>query len=163
MRDILIEEKSRVGMVIFMMKEENLKRILAHPLVGVGTDGSAIAPYGLLARGKPHPRLYGTFPRVLGKYIREEKIISMPEMLKRMTSLPAQRFGFEKRGAILKEYYADIVIFDPDKVIDRATWTDPHQYPLGIEYVLVNGVVVIQRGEHTGNLPGKILRKTVKA
>ncbi len=162
-RDILIEEKSRVDMVTFMMKEENLKRILAHPLVGVGTDGSAIAPYGLLARGKPHPRLYGTFPRVLGKYIREEKIISMPEMLKRMTSLPAQRFGFEKRGAILKEYYADIVIFDPDKVIDRATWTDPHQYPLGIEYVLVNGVVVIQRGEHTGNLPGKILRKTVKA
>ncbi len=162
MRDILIEEKNRVGMVTFMMKEENLKRILAHPLVGVGTDGAAVAPYGLLARGKPHPRHYGTFPRVLGKYIREEKIIPMPEMLKKMTSLPAQKFGFEKRGAILNEYYADIVIFDPDKVIDKATWTNPHQYPLGIEYVLVNGVVVIQRGEHSGSLPGKILRKTVK-
>jgi N-acyl-D-amino-acid deacylase len=162
MRDILIEEKGRVGMVTFMMKEENLKRILAHPLVGVGTDGAAVAPYGLLGRGKPHPRLYGTFPRVLGKYIREEKIIPMPEMLKKMTSLPAQKFGFEKRGAILNEYYADIVIFDPDKVIDRATWTNPHQYPLGIEYVLVNGIVVIQRGEHSGSLPGKILRKTAK-
>jgi N-acyl-D-amino-acid deacylase len=162
MRDILIEEKSRVGMVTFMMKEENLKRILAHPLVGVGTDGAAVAPYGLLGRGKPHPRLYGTFPRVLGKYIREEKIIPMPEMLKKMTSLPAQKFGFEKRGAILNEYYADIVIFDPDKVIDRATWTNPHQYPLGIEYVLVNGIIVIQRGEHSGSLPGKVLRKPVK-
>jgi N-acyl-D-amino-acid deacylase len=162
MRDILIEEKNRVDMVIFMMKEENLKRILAHSLVGVGTDGAAIAPYGLLGKGKPHPRHYGTFPRVLGKYIREEKIISMPEMLKKMTSLPAQKFGFEKRGAIFSGYYADIVIFDPDKVIDRATWTDPHQYPLGIEYVLVNGVVVIQRGEHSGKLPGKVLRKAIK-
>jgi N-acyl-D-amino-acid deacylase len=162
MRDILIEEKNRVGIVIFMMKEENLKRILAHPLVGVGTDGGALAPYGILGKGKPHPRHYGTFPRILGKYIREEKIIPMAEMLKKMTSLPAQKFGFEKRGAILNGYYADIVAFDPDKVIDRATWTNPHQYPVGIEYVIVNGVVVIQRGEHSGSLPGKVLRKTVK-
>jgi N-acyl-D-amino-acid deacylase len=145
-----------------MMKEENLKRILAHPLVGVGTDGVALAPYGILGKGKPHPRHYGTFPRVLGKYIREEKIIPMPEMLKKMTSVPAQKFGFEKRGAILNEYYADIVIFDPDKVIDKATWTNPHQYPLGIEYVLVNGIVVIQRGEHSGSLPGKVLRKATR-
>lgn len=161
-RDLLIEEKNRVGMVIFMMKEENLKRILAHPLVGVGTDGSAVAPYGLLGRGKPHPRLYGTFPRVLGKYVREEKIAPLPEMLMKMTSLPARKFGFEKRGAVLNEHFADIVIFDEDKVIDKATWTDPHQYPAGIEYVIVNGKVVIQRGEHTGSLPGKILRKQIK-
>lgn len=162
MRDLLIEEKSRVGMVIFMMKEENLKRILAHPLVAVGTDGSAVAPYGLLGRGKPHPRLYGTFPRVLGKYVREEKIVPMPEMLKKMTSLPAQKFGLEKRGAILNGYFADIVIFDEGRVVDKATWTDPHQYPEGIEYVIVNGKVVIRRGEHTGNLPGKVLRKIQK-
>jgi len=162
MRDLLIEERNRVGMVTFMMKEENLKRILAHPLVGVGTDGSAIAPYGLLSRGKPHPRLYGTFPRVLGKYIREEKIVKMPEMLKKMTSLPAQKFGFEKRGVLKNGYFADIVIFDEDKVMDKATWTDPHQYPAGIEYVLVNGNVVIDRSEHTGSLPGKVLRKKVK-
>ena len=161
-RDILIEEKNRVGMVIFIMKEENLKRILAHPLVGVGSDGAALAPYGILGKGKPHPRHYGTFPRILGKYIREEKIVSMPEMLKKMTSLPAQKFGFENRGAILSGYYADIVVFDEDKVIDRATWTDPHQYPLGIEYVVVNGIVVIQKGEHTGNLPGKVLRKAAQ-
>jgi N-acyl-D-amino-acid deacylase len=158
-KNLLIEERNRVGMVTFMMKEENLKRILAHPLVGVGTDGSAVAPYGLLHRGKPHPRHYGTFPRVLGKYIREEKIVPMPEMLKKMTSLPAQKFGFGKRGALKNGYFADIVIFDQDKVIDKATWTDPHQYPEGIEYVLVNGKVVIQKGEHTGDLPGKVLRK----
>ena len=159
MKDLLIEERSRVGMVTFMMKEENLKRILAHPLVGVGTDGSAVAPYGLLHRGKPHPRHYGTFPRVLGKYVREERIVPMPEMLKKITSIPAQKFGFEKRGTLKSGYFADIVIFDPDKVIDKATWTDPHQYPEGIEYVLVNGKVVIKEGEHTGDLPGKILRK----
>lgn len=163
MRDLLIEEKNRVGMVTFMMKEENLKKILAHPLVGVGTDGSAIAPYGPLGRGKPHPRHYGTFPRVLGKYLREEKIVPLPEMFKKITSLPAEKFGFEKRGALQNSYFADIVVFDEDKVIDKATWVDPHQYPVGIEYVIVNGQIVIERGEHTGNLPGKVLRKQVKA
>jgi len=159
MKDLLIEEKSRVDMVIFMMKEENLERILAHPLVGVGTDGSAVAPYGLLHRGKPHPRHYGTFPRVLGKYVREEKIVPLPEMMRKITSIPAQKFGLGKRGALKSGYFADIVIFDQDKVIDKATWTDPHQYPEGIEYVLVNGRVVIKEGEHTGDLPGKVLRK----
>jgi N-acyl-D-amino-acid deacylase len=158
-KDLLIEEKNRVDMVIFIMKEENLKRILAHPLVGVGTDGSAVAPYGLLHRGKPHPRHYGTFPRVLGKYVREEKIVPLPEMMKKITSLAAQKFGFEKRGSLKSGYFADIVIFDPDKVIDKATWTNPHQYPEGIEYVFVNGQVVIKEGNHTGELPGKILRK----
>jgi len=161
MRDLLIEERNRVGMVIFMMKEENLKKILAHPLVGVGCDGSAIAPYGLLGKGKPHLRSYGTFPRVLGKYIRDEKIVSMPEMVKKMTSIPAKKFGFINRGVLKSGYFADIVLFDKNKVIDKAIWRDPHQYPEGIEYVLVNGRVVIKRGEHTGELPGKILRKHV--
>jgi N-acyl-D-amino-acid deacylase len=162
MRDLLIEEKGRVDMVEFVMNEENLKKILAHPLVGVGSDGSAIAPYGVLGRGKPHPRHYGTFPRVLGKYVREEKILPLEEMLKKITSLAAQRFGFERRGAIERNYFADLVIFDPNKIIDRATYTAPHQYPQGIEYVLVNGRVVIQNGEHTGQLPGMILRKKIK-
>ncbi len=161
MRDLLIEERNRVGMIIFMMKEENLKKILAHPLVGVGCDGSAIAPYGLLGKGKPHPRSYGTFPRVLGKYIRDEKIVSMPEMVKKMTSIPAKKFGFINRGVLKSGYFADIVLFDKNKVIDKATWKDPHQYPEGIEYIFVNGRVVIKRGEHTEELPGKILRKHV--
>lgn len=161
MRDLLIEEKNRVGMVIFMMKEENLKKILAHPLVGVGCDGSAMAPYGLLAQGKPHPRNYGTFPRVLGKYIREEKILPMEVVIKKMTSSAAEHFGFARRGAIRVDHQADIVIFDEDRVIDKATWKDPHQYPDGIMYVIVNGTVVIQESEHTGSLPGQILKKQV--
>ena len=163
MRDLLIEENNLVGMVIFMMKEENLRRILAHPLVGVGSDASAIAPYGLLGEGKPHPRHYGTYPRVLGKYLRDEKLIPMQEMIKKMTSIPARKFGFQKRGLISKKYFADITVFDPDRVIDRATWTEPHQYPAGIEYVIVNGEVVIEKENHTGKLPGKILRKNSSA
>lgn len=159
MRDLLIEEDDQVGMVIFMMKEKNLTRILAHPLVGIGTDGEARAPYGLLGRGKPHPRVYGTFPRAIGKYVREEKLLKLEEMLKKMTSVPAKRFGLQKRGVVQAENIADLVIFDPDKIIDKATWKEPHQYPAGVEYVLVNGEIVIDKGSHTGKLPGKILRK----
>jgi len=155
----LIEEEDRVGQVIFMMSEDNLKRILAHPLVGVGCDGQALAPYGPLGEGKPHPRSYGTFPRVLGKYIREEKIVPMGKMIKKMTAVPARNFGFAKRGMVKPGYFADLVVFNKSSVIDRATFERPHQYPEGIEYVLVNGRVVIDRGEHTGSLPGKILGK----
>ena len=159
LRDLLIEEENRAGQVIFMMNEDNLKRILAHPLVGVGCDGSALAPYGPLSKGKPHPRSYGTFPRVLGKYIREEQILPMAEMLKKITSVPAKNFGFALRGALQRDYFADIVIFDEKRVIDKATFKDPHQYPEGINYVIVNGQVVINNSEHSGLLPGKILRK----
>ena len=158
MRDILLEEKGRVGMVIFMMKEENLKRILAHPLVSLGTDGSSLAPYGPLGLGKPHPRHYGTFARVLGKYVRQEKILPWEAMIRKMTSLAADKFHFRKRGLVKAGYFADLVVFNPDTVLDKATWVEPHQYPEGIDYVLVNGQVVVERGEHTGRLPGKILK-----
>ena len=162
MRDLLIQENNMVGMVTFIMKEENLKKVLAHPLIGVGCDGSAIAPYGVLGRGKPHPRSYGTFPRVLGKYVREEEILPLTTMMKKMTSIPARKFGFKDRGVLARDYFADIVIFDEKRVIDKASWVEPHQYPEGIEYVLVNGETVVERGEHTGKLPGKILRKQEK-
>jgi N-acyl-D-amino-acid deacylase len=160
MRDLLIEEKGMVDMVIFMMNEDNLKKILAHPLVGVGCDGAAVAPYGPLSLGKPHPRNYGTFARVLGKYVRQEKILPAEAMIRKMTSVPAARFGFEKRGLIKPGHYADLVIFDPNSIEDRATWTDPHQYPGGIDYVIVNGQVVVDHNEHTGRLPGRVLRKS---
>ena len=161
MRDLLIEERDQVGMVLFMMNEENLKRILSHTLVGVGCDSSVMAPYGKLSGGKPHPRGYGSFPRVLGKYIREERIALLPDMIKKLTSLPAKRFGFKKRGCLEKGYYADIVLFDKKTVKDMATYDDPHRYPEGIEFVIVNGEVVINRGEHTGRLPGKVLKKEI--
>lgn len=157
-RDLLIEEENKVGQIIFSMDENNLKQILAHPLVGIGCDSSAMAPYGLLSKGKPHPRGYGTFPRVLGKYVRQEKILPMAEMVKKMTSLAAKKFGFQRRGVINTGNFADLVIFDEDNVIDKATFAEPHQYPEGMEYVIVNGQIVIQRGEHTGNLAGRILK-----
>jgi len=163
MRDLLLEEKGRVGMISFTMNEDNLKRILSHPLVGVCTDAETVAPYGTLRKGKPHPRYYGTFPRVLGKYVREEKLLSLEAMVRKMTSVPARRFGFAGRGVLGEGQIADIVIFDPDKVIDKATWADPHQYPEGIPHVVVNGRAVIENGEHTGRLPGKVLRKNVRS
>ncbi len=160
-RDLLIEEKGMVEMVIFMMNEDNLKKILAHPLVGVGSDGAAVAPYGPLGRGKPHPRNYGTFPRLLGKYVRQDKVLSAEEMIRKETSVPAARFGLEKRGLVKAGHYADLVVFDPDRIEDRADWVNPHQYPAGVDYVIVNGKVVVDHNEHTGRLPGRILRKSV--
>jgi N-acyl-D-amino-acid deacylase len=160
-RDLLIEEENRVEMVEFIMDEDNLKKIISHPLWVAGSDGAAVAPYGILSEGKPHPRHYGTFPRILGKYVREEKVLTLPEAIKKITSNTARKFGFQNRGQIAENFFADIVIFNPDTVIDRATYENPHQYPEGIEYVIVNGEIVIREGEHTGQLPGKILLKPV--
>ena len=157
-RNLLIEENNQVAMINFSMSEDNLRLILAHPHVVIGSDGNALAPYGVLGKGKPHPRSYGTFVRVLGKYSREEKILTLPQAIQKMTSLTAQKFGLAQRGLIKEGYFADLVIFNPEKVIDKADWLNPHQYPAGIEYVIVNGQVVINRGEHTGLLPGRILR-----
>ncbi|KPK83805.1 MAG: hypothetical protein AMS27_11855 [Bacteroides sp. SM23_62_1] len=161
MRDLLIEEENRVNMIEFIMDEDNLKRILVHPLSVVGSDGSAVAPYGILHQGKPHPRYYGTFPRILGKYVRDENVLTMEQAIQKMTSRTAKKFGLSNRGQIKEDYFADLVVFNPNTVIDRATWEDPHQYPAGIEYVIVNGEIVIKEGEHTGKLPGKILKKIV--
>jgi N-acyl-D-amino-acid deacylase len=159
MRDLLIEESDRVGMISFYGSEDNLKRILRHPLVGIGADGSALAPYGPLAKGKPHPRNYGTFPRALGKYVREEKIVPFAEMIRKMTAMPAAHMGFVRRGMIKVGWAADLCVFDPDRVIDKATFREPAVYPEGIHQVIVNGQVVIDEGRHTGRLPGKVLRK----
>jgi N-acyl-D-amino-acid deacylase len=159
MRDLIVEERDRVGMILFSMSEDNLKRFLSHPLVGVGSDGVAVAPYGVLSAGKPHPRYYGTFPRVLGKYIREDKLIPAEVMIRKMTSIPALRFGLAGRGSLVPGAFADIVLYDPEKVRDMATWADPHRYPEGIPFVLVNGKPVVAEGEHTGSLPGKVIRR----
>jgi len=157
-RDLLLVEENRVGVIGFAMSEENLKQTLAHPLVTIGSDGSAVAPYGKLSEGKPHPRHYGTFPRVLGKYCREEQIFDLATAIHKMTAQPAQKLGLKQRGCLEVGYYADVVIFNPQTIIDRATFADPHQYPAGIEYVFVNGQLVIEHGQHTGRCPGEILR-----
>jgi len=159
MRDLIVEEKDLVDTVLFMMTEDNLRRILAHPRVGIGSDSSAIAPYGILSKGKPHPRTYGTFPRVLGKYVREEQLVSAREMIRKMTSAPAAMFGLADRGVVKEGAFADLVVFDPESVADRATWKEPHQYPAGIEAVVINGKTVVREGEHTETLAGRVLRK----
>ncbi|RKY86595.1 hypothetical protein DRQ09_05975 [candidate division KSB1 bacterium] len=155
---LLIENGNRVGIVGFGMSEENTQRILVHPLGMIASDGSNAAPYGKLSKGKPHPRYYGTFPRAIGYYCREKKIFDLPAVIKKITSMPAEKVGIKDRGKIKEGYFADLTIFDYNKIIDRATFINPHRYPEGIKYVIVNGKIVIKNGEHTGNLPGRVLR-----
>lgn len=155
--DLLIEEGGDVSHIGFGMSDENTELVLRHPLVMMGSDGSALAPYGPLSRGVPHPRNYGAFPRFLGLYVREKKIISLPEAIKKITSMPAAKIGLQNRGSIKENNFADLVIFDPQTIADKATYTKPEQYPLGIDYVMVNGKIVVDHGKHSGELPGKVL------
>ncbi|MCX6649688.1 MAG: D-aminoacylase [Candidatus Bathyarchaeota archaeon] len=157
--DLLLAENTVVQSVMFGMNEEDVKYVLKSPIGMVGSDGSAISPKGILGKGKPHPRYYGTFPRVLGKYAREEKVISMEEAVRKMTSAPAMRLGLKDRGLLREGYKADVVVFDPLTVKDEATFADPHRFPTGIPYVVCNGVFTINKGKHTGALPGRTLRK----
>ncbi|MBN1155013.1 D-aminoacylase [candidate division KSB1 bacterium] len=160
-RSILTREKNRVRIVGFGMSEDNLRKVLSSPLIMIASDGNAISPQGILAEGQPHPRYYGTFPRVLGKYCREEQLFDLPTAVKKMTSMPAQKMGIPKRGILAKDYYADIVLFNSDTVIDRATFENPHQFPVGIDYVIVNGKITVSQGEHTSARAGAILRHSV--
>ena len=155
--DLLCEEEATVSIVHFAMSEEDVRTVMQHEAVMIGSDGSALATYGVLHRGKPHPRSYGTFPRVLGKYAREEKVLSLEEAIRKMTALPAKKLGLTGRGLLAEGMWADITVFDPQIVRDTATFIDPHRYPDGIDYVLVNGTVVIEQGEHTGKLTGRVL------
>jgi len=142
------------------MSEENTAKILSYPFCMIASDASGLGIEGALRRGNPHPRSFGTFPRVLGKYVREDGIMSLAEAVRKMTSLPAKTIGLQDRGYLKKDYQADIVIFDPKTVTDNATWAQPHQYPTGISYVIVNGKLIIDQGKFTGKLAGKVLRPT---
>ncbi len=135
------------------LSEEDVARIMKHPRVMHASDGSTVR----FGAAKPHPRNYGTFPRVLGRYVREKQVVSLADAIRKMTSLPAQRLRLQDRGILREGLWADIVVFDPQTVIDRATWTQPHQYPTGIDYVIVNGILVIDKGNWTGVFPGKVL------
>jgi N-acyl-D-aspartate/D-glutamate deacylase len=160
--DLLIEERGSVGCVYFIIDEADLALAMKQPWVAVGSDGSALAIDGPLRAGVPHPRNFGTFPRVLGRYVRELKVISLEEAIRKMTTLPASILGLSDRGAIKDGQWADLVIFDPATVADRATFEDPFQYPVGIDTVLVNGQVVLDEGQHTNARPGKILKRPAK-
>jgi len=147
-----------VGMIGFGMSEENTARMLAHPLGMVCSDGGAFAPYGPLSRSSPHPRGYGSFPRVLGHYVREQGAMSLESAVHKMSGLPARKLGLGDRGVLREGAVADIVVFNPDTVRDRATFDDPHQYPDGVAHVVVSGVHTIRDGEQTGNLGGRAVR-----
>jgi N-acyl-D-amino-acid deacylase len=154
--DLLIEERGSIGMINFVIDEEEMRGVLAHPLSMIGSDGSALS--AAEKQGQPHPRCYGCFPRVLGRYCRELGLISLETAIHKMTGMQAAQLGLPDRGAIRDGYAADIVLFDFEKIIDKATFEDPHQYPEGIDAVIVNGQLVVHRGEHLGARPGRILR-----
>jgi N-acyl-D-amino-acid deacylase len=149
--DLLYEEKLAVGMVLFFGDEKDVVRIMKHPSMSVITDG-------LLGGTMPHPRVYGTYPRILGRYVREQKILSLEEAIRKMTSLPAEKLRLRRKGVIAENFDADMTIFDPEKIIDNATYHNPHQFSSGVDWVLVNGQVVVERGAHTGEKPGKTIR-----
>ena len=156
--EITFADQNRTGMVGFGMSEENTATILAHPLGMICSDGSALAASGPLARGSPHPRSFGTFPRVLGHYVRERRAMPLETAIHKMTAMPATKLKLEDRGRIAERAFADIVVFDPATVADRATFEQPFRYPAGIPHVIVNGVLALRDGEPTGARPGRVLR-----
>lgn len=155
--DLLIEENMEVDAIYFSMNEDNMKKILKKDYVMIGSDSGARSHNGMLGAGLPHPRTFGTFPRVLGKYCREEKLFDLSTAIYKMTSFPCERIGIKQRGKIKEGYFADIVIFNPDTVSDTATYESPKKYPDGIEYVIVNGRITVKKGEHTGVKTGRML------
>lgn len=156
---LLEQEEGAVGMIGHGMAPDNVEKVLRHPLVMVGSDGSSMAPVGRAAGTRPHPRSYGAFARVLGHYVRERKALTLPEAIRKMTSMPADQIGLSDRGRIARGKVADLVVFDASTVSDAATFETPHRYAVGISYVVVNGVPVIERGEPTGATPGRALRR----
>lgn len=154
---VLIENEGRVGALYHMMSEDDVKTAMQFPWVSVGTDSAAIKPEGELGRGQPHPRSYGTFPRILGRYVREQRVLSLQDAIRKMTSLAASQLKIADRGTLKEGFFADVVTFDPNTVADTATFERPHQYPVGIETVIVNGVVTVRNGRHTGARAGRAL------
>jgi N-acyl-D-amino-acid deacylase len=156
--DLVIEDGTRVGTVYFMMSEENVRKQIRLPWMSFGSDAESPATRGAFLKSNPHPRAYGNFARLLGKYVREEKIISLEEAVRRLTSLPAENLKLDRRGALKAGHFADIVVFDPAKIQDHATFDRPHQYATGVTHVFVNGTQVLKNGEHTGAKPGRVVR-----
>jgi N-acyl-D-amino-acid deacylase len=156
--DMVIEDDSRVGTIYFLMSEDNIKSELRLPYMSFGSDAEAMAPEGPFLKSNPHPRAYGNFARVLGKYVRDEKVIPLEDAVHKLSALPAENLKIRERGRLQEGYYADVVVFDPAKVQDHATFEKPHQYSTGVLHVFVNGVQVLKDGEHTGATPGRVVR-----
>ena len=155
--DLVLEDRSRIGTIYFLMSEDNVKKQIQQSWVSFGSDAASIAPEGVFLKSSAHPRAYGNFARLLGKYVREEKVISLTEAIRRLTSLPATNLGLDHRGLLKEGMFADVVVFDPNTIADRATYDNPHQLAVGVKDVFVNGVHVLKDGEHTGAKPGRAL------
>ncbi len=155
--DLIVEDESRIDSIYFLMSEENVRKEMMKPWISFGSDEASQAPEGVFLKSNPHPRAYGNFARVLGKYVRDEKVISLGEAIRRLSALPATNLGLDHRGFLKEGMFADVVVFDPATIADRATFAQPHQYAVGMKQVFVNGVQVIKDGEHTGATPGRAL------
>jgi N-acyl-D-amino-acid deacylase len=155
--DLILEDQSRIGTTYFMMSEENIKKQIAQPWVSFGSDAASMAAEDAFLKSSTHPRAYGCFARLLGKYVREEKVISLAEAIRRLTSVPATTLELARRGLLKKGYFADVVVFDPQTIADKATFENPHQYAVGVKHVFVNGVQTLKDGEHTNAKPGRAL------
>jgi N-acyl-D-amino-acid deacylase len=155
--DLVLEDRSRIGTIYFLMSEDNIKKQIRLPWVSFGSDAASIAPEGVFLKSSAHPRAYGNFARLLGRYVREEKVISLAEAVRRLSGLPAVNLGLDHRGFLKEGMFADVVVFDPQTIADRATFENPHQLAMGVKHVFVNGVQVLKDGEHTGAKPGRAL------
>jgi N-acyl-D-amino-acid deacylase len=155
--DLISEDESRIDTIYFLMSEENVKKEIAKPWISFGSDEASQAPEGNFLKSNCHPRAYGNFSRVLGKYVREEKILTLEEAVRKLSGLPATNLGLDHRGFVQEGMFADVVVFDPATVGDRATFEKPHQYSVGMKHVFVNGAQVLKDGEHTGAKPGKAI------
>src|SRR6266699_1680444 len=155
--DLIAEDESRIDTIYFLRSEENVKKELAKPWISFGSDEASQAPEGIFLKSNPHPRAYGNFARVLGKYARDEKVLSMSDAIHRLSGQPATNLGLDHRGFLKEGMFADVVVFDPATISDRATFEKPHQYAVGVKHVFINGVQVIKDGEHTGAKPGRAL------
>jgi N-acyl-D-aspartate/D-glutamate deacylase len=149
--DLLLDEECAVAMIMFTMAEDDVRTVMRHPATMIGTDG-------IWSHGKPHPRIYGSYPRILGMYVRQERLLSLEEAVRKMTSFPAQKFGLWKKGIVRQGMDADVIIFDPDTIAERSTFQDPHQYPAGLPYVILNGQVVVDQDRYTGKLAGQVVK-----
>jgi N-acyl-D-amino-acid deacylase len=158
MLDLIIADRSSVPCIFFLISEDNVKRMLQLPYVSICSDAASVPNEKPFTEGGTHPRTYGSFSRLLVRYVREEKIITLQEAVHRMSSLPASNLKIKKRGTLKVGYYADVVVFDPVKIKDNATFENPHQYATGVEHVFVNGIQVLKNGEHTNEKPGRCIR-----
>ena len=153
--DLIIEDNSRIGSVYFTQSEDVVRKAVGLPWVSFNSDAASVAPEGVFLRSNPHPRTYGSFARVLGKYVRDEQVISLPQAVRKLAALPAQNLKIDRRGELKTGFYADVAVFDPTTIQDHATFVEPHQYATGMQHVFVNGIQVLRDGEHTGATPGR--------